>query len=640
MLLSNSLLLPLLAACTAAVEISVASSGGNVTTNLQYGLMEEEINHCGEGGLYAELIRNRAFQGGSKYPSNLDAWTAVNGATLSLKNLSDPLSSALPTSVNVKGGKGQAGLTNLGWWGIDVKPQQYTGSFYVKGAYNGSFTALLQSARTGKVFASAKIASHSVEDKWVQHSFTLVPHSAAPDTNNTFSITFDTSKAEDGALDFNLISLFPPTWNNRPNGLRRDLMQAMKDFGPKFLRFPGGNNLEGDTIDGRWKWNETIGPLKDRPGRATTWGYQETGGMGLVEYMEWCDDLGLEPILAVWSGLALNGDVIPEDELHVYVEDALNELEFLTGSVETKYGALRASVGHPEPWVVKYVEVGNEDGLSNGMASYASYRFKAFYDAIKAKYPDITVLASTIDITLPGDAGGDYHLYDIPDNFVKSFGFFDNMSEDHPILLGEIAAVQYNGGTIDWGNRQFSLYPWWIGSVAEAVFLLGAERNANKIIGTTYAPMLMNLDNYEWSPTFLAFNSDPDQTARSTSWHVYDLFSHTHMTNTLPTKSSDKYGPLYYVAGLDNSTNSHIFKAAVYNSTADVPVSLTFDGVQAGTAAELTVLTAPDAYSMNAVGGANLVNSKVSTLRAGKQGVFTFSLPNLSVAVLKTNGNK
>ncbi|RHZ73114.1 hypothetical protein CDV55_108270 [Aspergillus turcosus] len=640
MLLSKSLLLPLLAACTAAVEISVASSGGNVTTNLQYGLMEEEINHCGEGGLYAELIRNRAFQGSSMYPSNLDAWVPVNGATLSLKNLNDPLSSALPTSVNVKGSKGLAGLTNLGWWGIDVKPQKYTGSFYVKGTYSGSFTASLQSATTGKVLASAKIASRCVADEWVQHNFILVPHSAAPDTNNTFSLTFDTSKAEGGALDFNLISLFPPTWNNRPNGLRRDLMQAMKDFGPKFLRFPGGNNLEGNTIPFRWKWNETIGPLKDRPGRPTTWGYEETGGMGLVEYMEWCDDLGLEPILAVWSGLALNGDVIPEDEIHLYVQDALNELEFLMGSVDTTYGAWRAKIGHPEPWVIKYVEVGNEDNLNNGQASYEAYRFKAFYDAIKAKYPDITVLASYVGMTLPNGAGGDYHTYDIPDNFVSHFGMFDNYSEQNPILLGEIAVVTYNGRTINWGDREFSLYPFWIGSVAEAVFLLGAERNANKIIGTTYAPGMINMDNFEWSPTFMAFNSDPDQTTRSTSWHVYDLFSHSHMTNTLPAKSSDNYGPLYYVAGVDSSTNSQIFKAAVYNSTADVPVSLTFDGVKAGTPAELTVLTAPNPLAMNEVGGPNVVNSKVTTLRAGKNGVFNFSLPNLSVAVLKTTGKK
>lgn len=135
--------------------------------------------------------------------------------------------------------------------------------------------------------------------------------------------------------------------------------------------------------------------------------------------------------------MALNGDLIPENELHVFVQDALNELEFLMGSVDTEYGALRASIGHPEPWTIRYVEIGNEDNLNNGLASYKAYRFQMFYDAIKAKYPDMTVIASTIDMTLPGDAGGDYHLYDIPDYFVSRFNFFDQMSPDHPILLGK-----------------------------------------------------------------------------------------------------------------------------------------------------------------------------------------------------------
>jgi alpha-N-arabinofuranosidase len=166
----------------------------------------------------------------------------------------------------------------------------------------------------------------------------------------------------------------------------------------------------------------------------------------------------------------------------------LNELEFLTGSVDTKYGALRAKYGHPEPWTIKYVEVGNEDNLNSGLESYKSYRFAAFYDAITEKYPDIQVLASTIDMTLEGKAGGDYHLYDIPDNFVTKFDMFDSYSPDHPILLGEIAATEFNNGGkgIDWSDTNFSLYPWWIASVSEAVFLLGAERNADKIIGTTY----------------------------------------------------------------------------------------------------------------------------------------------------------
>ncbi|CAG7927753.1 unnamed protein product [Penicillium olsonii] len=636
-MLHKYLLLPLLASYGAAVTISVAKSGGNATSGLQYGAMEEEINHCGEGGLYAELIRNRAFQGSSKFPSSLDAWTAAGDSSLSLKNLTDPLSTALPTSVNVKG-SGTAGLVNAGFWGIDVRPQKYSGSFFVKGKYSGSFTASLLSP-SGKVLASTKVTSKSKADSWVQHSFTLTPKSKSSDTKNTFSLTFDGSKASSGSLDFNLISLFPPTWNDRPNGMRKDLMQAMKDMGPTFLRFPGGNNLEGDTIPGRWKWNETIGPLKDRPGRATTWQYQETLGLGLVEYMEWCDDLNMEPILGVWAGLALNGDVVPESELDFYVQDALNEIEFLTGSVDTEYGALRAKVGHPEPWKIKYVEVGNEDNLSNGLESYKAYRFEAFYKGIKAKYPDIQVLASTIDMTIPEGAGGDWHLYDTPDNFITKFNMFDNYSKDHPILLGEIAATEPNNGGagIDWSNTHFSLYPWWIGTVSEAVLLLGAERNADKIIGTTYAPFLMNLDSYQWSPTILSFNSNPDETARSTSYHLYSLFNHNIMTNTLPSESPDSFGPLYYATGLNSKTNSHIFKAAVYNSTADVPVSLTFEGVGRGTKADLTILTAPDPFTMNAVGGSNLVKSKTTHIKAGKKGEFSFKLPNLSVAVLSTN---
>ncbi|KAJ5555861.1 Glycoside hydrolase superfamily [Penicillium sp. DV-2018c] len=635
-MLGKYLLLPLLASYGAAVTISVAKSGGNATSGLQYGAMEEEINHCGEGGLYAELIRNRAFQGSEKYPSSLEAWTAVGGhSVLSLQSLADPLSAALPNSVNVKG-SGTVGLANSGFWGIDVRPQNYTGSFYVKGSYSGSFNASLLSS-TGEILATTKIASRCSANEWVQHEFVLHPEKKALDTNNLFSLTFDASKASKGSLDFNLISLFPPTWNDRPNGMRRDLMQALADLGPKFLRFPGGNNMEGDSIEGRWKWNETIGPLKDRPGRATTWQYEETLGLGLVEYMEWCDDLGMEPILGVWGGHALNGDDVPEADLDFYVQDALNEIEFLTGSVDTKYGALRAKVGHPKPWKIRYVEVGNEDNLSDGLDSYKAYRFPAFYKAIKEKYPHIQVLASTINMTLPGNAGGDWHLYDEPDNMVKQWDMFDNMSPDHPILLGEIAAIQpNNGGNINWDDTHFSMYPWWIGTVSEAVYLLGAERNADKIIGTTYAPFMMNVDSYQWSPTMLSFNSNPDDTARSTTWHLYRLFSHNHMTNTLPAKSSDGFGPLYYATGVNKETNSHIFKAAVYNSTAEVPVSLTFEGVGRGTKADLTILTAPDPFAMNEVGHANIVNSKTTQIKAGKKGEFSFKLPNLSIAVLST----
>lgn len=197
-------------------------------------------------------------------------WTAVNGATLTLQNTSTPLSSALPVSVNVAGSANGIGISNPGYYGIDVKPQTYTGSFYVSGSYSGSFSAALTSTTSGNVLASAEIPSESVYGKWTQHNFTLNPTTAASDVNNTFSITFD-GGAVNGSLNFNLISLFPPTYNNRPNGLRVDLMEALKGLNPSFLRFPGGNNLEGNDPPYRWKWNETIGRLTDRPGRPGTW---------------------------------------------------------------------------------------------------------------------------------------------------------------------------------------------------------------------------------------------------------------------------------------------------------------------------------------------------------------------------------
>lgn len=149
-------------------------------------------------------------------------------------------------------------------------------------------------------------------------------------------------------------------------------------------------------------------------------------------------------VLAVWGGFALNGEAVPEAEIGFYVQDALDELEFLTGSTDTKYGALRAKYGHPEPWKIRFVEVGNEDNLNGGLDTYLSYRFSAFYDAITAKYPEIQVVASTINMTLPGTAGGDYHTYDIPDNFVSNFGKFDNYTREHPILLGKESRIKQN----------------------------------------------------------------------------------------------------------------------------------------------------------------------------------------------------
>lgn len=512
---SSSLsVLPVLAGIASAINITASASGGNASSPLAYGLMFEDINHSGDGGIYAELIQNRAFQGNREYASTLEPWTAVGGSILTLQNTSIPLSSALPTSVNVQAGNansytstGTIGLSNPGWWGISVLPQTYTGSFWVLGSYTGNFTASLVNSISGTVFASISIPSNSTSEEWTEFPFTLEPTAAAPNVNNTFVIEFDSGNS----LNFGLISLFPPTYNDRPNGNRPDLMQAMKDLSPSFFRIPGGNNIEGDTFGYRWVWNETIGPLKDRPGRPGNWGYQNTDGLGLIEYMNWCTDLDVEPLLGVWSGLYLNNYVTPpyvvsEADLQPYVDDAMNELEFLMGDTSTTYGALRASLGYPEPWKINYVEVGNEDNLGGGEDTYIAYRWPMFFNAIHAKYPDILVVSSAQDLLSvgpPHTSGTDFHQYLRPDDFALQFELFDNANRSYPIFLGEYAVIQpnANGAPVDWSAAKLG-WGTWIGAVGEAIYLLGMERNGDIVAGASYAPGFQNVNSFEWTVSF------------------------------------------------------------------------------------------------------------------------------------------
>ncbi|KAF3391027.1 Alpha-L-arabinofuranosidase A [Talaromyces pinophilus] len=627
-----------------AITINVSQNGGNKTSPLQYGLMFEDINHGGDGGLYAELVRNRAFQGSTVYPANLDGYEPVNGAILALQNLSKPLSPSMPSSLNVAKGSnnnnnhGLIGFANEGWWGIEVKPQKYAGSFYVQGAYEGDFDVSLQSKITQEVFATAKVKSSGAQHKdWVQYKYELLPKKSASNTNNTLTITFDSKGLKDGSLNFNLISLFPPTYNNRPNGLRIDLVEAMAELEGKFLRFPGGSDVEGVQAPYWYKWNETVGDLKDRYSRPSAWTYEESNGIGLIEYMNWCDDMGLEPILAVWDGHYLSNEVISESDLQPYIDDTLNQLEFLMGGPDTPYGSWRASLGYPKPWQINYVEIGNEDNLYGGLETYIAYRFQAYYDAITAKYPHMTVMESLTGMPGPAAAASDYHQYSTPDGFVSQFNYFDQMPVTNRTLNGEVATVYPNNpsNSVAWGSP-FPLYPWWIGSVAEAVFLLGEERNSPKIIGASYAPMFRNINNWQWSPTLIAFDADSSHTSRSTSWHVIKLLSTNKITQNLPTTwSGGDIGPLYWVAGRNDNTGSNIFKAAVYNSTSDVPVTVNFAGCNAKIA-NLTILSSDDPNASNYPGGPEVVKTEIQSVTANAQGAFEFSLPNLSVAVLKT----
>lgn len=620
-----------------AILLTVANHGGNASSPYQYGIMFEDINNSGDGGIYAELIRNRAFQGSGLYPSNLTGWSPVGNAKLTLQNTSIPLSWALPTSVNVApsngSGNGIISIINSGWYGISVRPQLYTGSFWTLGDYEGTITAKLQSNLTAQVFATTSIPISSTSRSWTQHTFTLFPSAAAPNTNNTFALEWPAQSAP--SLNLNLISLFPPTHNARPNGLRPDLVAALKALNPSYLRFPGGNNLQGLRPPYRWVWNNTLGPLTQRPGRPGTWTYENTDGLGLVEYMLWCRDLDMAPVVAVWSGLYLDGVVVAEEDIGAYVQDALDELEFLMGGVDTRWGGYRAALGYAEPFGVGVVEVGNEDENKGGLESYEGYRFMAFYDAIKAKYPGVYVVPSMPSPNItgwyqPGESAGDYHQYATPAEFVSEFNLWDRFNASNKMLIGEYATRYLNNGTK-------MPYPFWQGSVAEAVFLLGAERNAEAIIGTSYAPLLGNLNNLQWWPDLISFTADPDQTVLSTSYAVVKLFSNNRFSETLPVSvaGNETYGPAYWVAGFDQPSNEYVFKAAVYNASGEVPFNVAFESLPSGREAELTVLTAESIYAMNVLNGPEVVRTNITRLAYGRSG-FEFVLPDYSVGVLKT----
>ncbi|KIK71567.1 glycoside hydrolase family 51 protein [Collybiopsis luxurians FD-317 M1] len=567
-----------------------------------YGYMWEDINHSGDGGLYAELLQNRAFQGVIPGTANaLNAWQPSNGARLSVTSKTDGVSAALPNSLEVtipKVVSGPIGFENTGYWGIKVQEGwTYKGSFYVKSStYTGSISVSLISSR-GTVFASKTLTG--VSSSWTKLSFEFNPTSSAPNDDNVFSVLLDGNAAAGQTIHFGLFSLFPPTFRGRENGMRIDLADAMAATNPTVWRFPGGNNLEGTSIDTRWKWNETIGPLENRPGRVADWSYPNTDGLGLLEYLNWAEDLGAEPILGVWSGIATanysdlpDWPIVPEADLQPYVEDVLNELEFITGNSSTKWGQVRASLGREEPYSLKFIEVGNEDQFQED--SYAGYRWRAFVDAISAEYPEMEFLATSFpDLALnPPYKRIDFHQYNTASWFETNAFFFDTYPRNGTKwFVGEYAVTSTNDsnalGLISQGRLQ---YPTLAGSTAEAAFMTGLERNSDVVFASAYAPSLQHIRNYQWTPDIITF--DASCVVKSTSYYVQQMFSTnrgTHVLATSPTSDADSV-PLYWVASYNNETEV-VFLKVSNTGTDDLVGDVILDFATAGFATAISLNT-------------------------------------------------
>ena len=404
----------------------------------------------------------------------------------------------------------------------------------------------------------------------------VTPSKAAPNSNNTFAITFDAAEAAGQTFYFDLISLFPPTFKGRKNGLRRDLAEHLMYLQPKFLRFPGGNNMEGISIDTRWQWKKNIGPLIDRPGRPGTWGYYNSDGLGYLEYLEWCEDMEIEPLLTVYAGYSLGtsdispNQTVPQNQLQFYIDEAIEQLEYAVGSTSTKWGALRAQHGHPEPFSIKFVEIGNEDWFSD---SYY-WRYPLFLAALKAAYPNITYISSQAtesspanrNVNIPPGGMWDLHHYETPQFFKNRFNFFDNWQEiaDYPgvqIFVGEYSVLGRDRiGGIDWANGEGRFkYPTTIAAVGEAIFALAMERNPNIVRLSSYAPLLQNFNAYQWTPNFIAFSANPSDTVLSTSYYMQSMFSRHKGTETLPiVNTKGGFDPVWWHASIDTGVVTNL----------------------------------------------------------------------------------
>jgi alpha-N-arabinofuranosidase len=494
-----------------------------------YGLMTEEINYSYEGGLYGELVRNRTFKAN---PTNAVFWSAVGNAVISL-DTNAPLNAALNVSLKLEATQGAknapAGIANGGYWGMPVKPKTaYHASFYAKAAdgFTGLLTVSLQSAGGKTVFAGAEIPA--LTGDWKKYEVTLTTKNVKPSKDNRLVIT----TTAPGTIWFSQVSLFPPTFANRANGNRPDLMQLLADMNPKFLRFPGGNYLEGNTIETRFNWKNTIGDVSQRPGHLNDgWGYWSADGLGLLEFLEWCEDLHMQPLLAVYAGYSMHQQhVTPGPDLNPYVQDALDEIEYVIGDTNTTWGAQRAKDGHPAPFPLEYVEVGNEDQFDRS-GSYDG-RFTQFFDAIKAKYPQLEIIATTrVTNRIPDVI--DEHYYRSQEEMEAHAYDYDRRSRTNKtrVFVGE------------WATRVGSPTPNMAGALGDAAWMCCMERNSDLVIMSSYAPLFVNVSDLgrngsmQWKTDLIGY--DALTSYGSPAYHAQKMFSTHHGDAVLATGSQD-----------------------------------------------------------------------------------------------------
>jgi len=588
-----------------------------------YGLMTEEINYSYDGGLYAEMVRNRTFQdhgfGGVAHWNIEHLGNSV--ATIAIDQADGPsaaLQHSLAISVKQADSANPAGVRNEGFWGMALRPNTtYKGSLYAKAdsADVGPLSVALVSDVTGKPVATATVQALSTE--WKQYSFTLTTAKIEASAENHLLLTVGHA----GKVWIDLVSLFPPTYKDRANGNRSDLMELMAGMHPKFLRLPGGNYLEGDQIDERFDWKNTIGPLVDRPTHRSPWDYQSSDGMGLLEFLEWTEDLKIQTVLAVYAGYSLKGDHIhPGPALTPFVEDALDEIEFATGDTSTKWGAVRAKLGHPAPFPIKYVEIGNEDTFDRS-GSYEG-RYAQFYKAIKAKYPQLELIATAPLKRMKPDVLDD-HYYKRADEFFEDVKHYDTIDRNGPkIFVGE------------WATREGSPTTNMGAALGDAAWMTGMERNSDLIVMASYAPLFVNVNpgGMQWESDLIGYDAMTSYGAPS--YYAQSIFAE-YLGTEVPTSSITGGGERFFYSVTRDPAKNAVYLKLVNASSVAQPVDIDMTGANSvagtGTLVSLTGTNLAATNTLSAPTRIIPVKTKLNSVGAK----FSHTVPAYTIQVLE-----
>ena len=621
---------PLAATCqrSSTLSIDISKPVAKVSPTL-YGIMSEEINHSYDGGLYAEMVSNRTFQ--TMRGPNLENWTLIqNGAsraTIEIDKKTGPsaaLTHSLKFVTQSAEPHAEAGFYNTGFWGMALRPfTLYRGSFYSKAESPaiGSITIRLVNDESGSVTASTKV--QALDMAWRRYEFTLKTGALVPSTKNHLEFLVQHS----GAAWFTLISLFPPTYKNEPDGKRIDLMEKIAALHPAFLRFPGGNYLEGDHINEHFEWKKTIGLLVDRPTHPTPWTYRSSDGMGLLEFLTWCEDLHMEPLLAVFSGYSLLGEHIAAGkDLDPYVQDALEEIEYVTGDATTKWGAERSRDGHPAPFHLAYVEIGNEE-YHDQSGTYDA-RYAQFYKAIKRVYPELQLIAAAPvesvhpDILDDNDHALHTHFYRTAQQFFQDVHHYDGYDRSGPrILVGE------------WATREGSPTTDLGAALGDAAWMTGLERNSDIVVMASYAPLLVNVNpgGMEWPSDLIGY--DGLRSYGSPSYYAQVMFS-TNLGDQILDSKLDTTNPRLFESVTYNSKTHHAYIKLVNASSASESLELKLSGaLRVQNKATLTTLNGETTQETNSITDpVRIIPHTTSITNAGK--TFTQSLLKYSIQVL------